>query len=104
MPPMTPNGIDLINKDDARRGVFTLIEHVAHARCADADKHLNKVRAADRKEWNIRFTRNSACEKRFTSARRPDHQDALGNASTQFLKFFRVTQKLDELQHFILSF
>ena len=46
---MTPDRVDFIDKDDARRGFLALLEHVAHARGADADKHFNKIRAADRK-------------------------------------------------------
>src|SRR5437763_4153444 len=101
---MTPNCVNLVDENNARRRFFTLLEHVAHARCTDADKHLNEVRAADGKEWNVRLARNGPRKERFASARRPDHQDAFWNASAEFLKFFRIAQKLDELLHFILCF
>src|SRR5206468_3129051 len=45
-----------------------------------------------------------ARQQRLAGAGRADHQDALGNAATELLKFFRVAQKLDELLHFILGF
>src|SRR5438045_8497368 len=101
---MTPNCVNLVDENNARRRFFTLLEHVAHARCTDADKHLNEVRAADGKEWNVRLARNGTRKERFASARRPDHQDAFWNASAEFLKFFRIAQKLDELLHFFLCF
>src|SRR6266487_2724152 len=104
MAAMAPDGVDLIDENNAGRGFLALLEHVAHARCADADKHLNKVRAADGKERNVRLACNGAREKRLTSARRPDHQNALWNASAELLKFFGIAQKLDELLHFILCF
>src|SRR5204863_7580037 len=77
---------------------------VAYARGADAYEHLNKLRTADGKERNIRFACNCARQECLTRARRPDHQDAFRNAATEFLKFFRVAQKLDQLLHFVLCF
>src|SRR5947207_9677022 len=101
---MTPDCVNLVDENDAGRGFFALFKHIAHARCADADKHLNEVRAADGKEGNVRLARNGPRKKRFASARRPDHQDAFWNASAEFLKFLWIAQKLDELLHFILCF
>ena len=83
---------------------FALLEHVAHARGADADEHLHEIRAADGKERHVSFSRDGAREQRLASARRADHQHALGNAAAEFLKFFRIAQELDELLHFVLGF
>ena len=41
------HSIDLINEDDAGHGLFCLVEEVAHTGCADADVHLDEVRAGD---------------------------------------------------------
>ena len=101
---MTPDCVNLVDENDAGRRFLALLKHIAHARCADADKHLNEVRAADGKEGDVRLARDGAREQCLTSARRPDHQDAFWNASAEFLKFFRIAQKLDELLHFILCF
>src|SRR5206468_7456909 len=101
---MTPDGVNLVDEDDAGRGLLPLLKHVADTARADAYEHFNKVRAADGKERNIRFTRDGARQERLTGAGRSDHQHALWNAATEFLKFFRVTQKLDELLHFVLCF
>src|SRR5437870_611105 len=101
---MAPNGVDLVDEYDARRGFFALLEHVADAACANANKHFNKVGAADGKEGDIGLACDGARQQRLARARRADHQHALGNAAAEFLKFFRVTQKLDELLHFIFCF
>src|SRR6266487_1636500 len=101
---MAPNGVDLVDENDARRGFFALLEHVADAACANAYEHFNKVGAADGKERDIRLTRDGARQKRLARARRPHHQNALWNAAAEFLKFLRVTQKFDELLHFVFGF
>src|SRR5438128_1830428 len=101
---MAPNGVDLVDENDARRGFFALLKHVADAACANAYEHFHKVRTADGKERNIRLTRDGARQKRLARARRANHQHALWNAAAKFLKFFRITQKLDELLHFIFCF
>src|SRR4029450_5267767 len=98
---MTPDGVDFVDKYDARRGLFTLLKHVADACCADTHKHLNKIRAADGKERNVRLAGNCAREKRFTGTRRPDHQHTFWHANHELLKFFRVPQKLHKLLYFI---
>ena len=104
VPAVTPDGVNFVDKYDARCGFLALLEHVANTACANADKHFNKVRAADGKEGNIRFACNRACQQRLACARRADHQDALGDAAAKFLEFFRITQKLDELLHFVFGF
>ena len=42
---MPPHGINLIDKDDARRLFFRLLKHVAHTRGANTNKHFYKVGA-----------------------------------------------------------
>ena len=43
--PVAADSIDLVDEDDARRVLFGLIEHVAHAAGADAHEHLDEVGA-----------------------------------------------------------
>src|SRR6201993_2322284 len=42
--------VDLVDEDDAGRVLLALFEHVADARGADADEHLDEIRARDREE------------------------------------------------------
>ena len=41
----TSDSVDFVDEDDARRVLLGLFEHVAHAACANADEHFDKVRA-----------------------------------------------------------
>src|SRR5437660_9094740 len=101
---MAPNGVDLVDENDARRGFFALLKHVADAACANAYEHFNKVGAADGKERDIRLTRDCARQNRLDLARRTNHQNALWNEATDLLKFYRITKKLEQLLHFVLCF
>src|SRR4029453_16915385 len=47
---MAADRVDLVDEDDARRVLLALLEQVADAAGADADEHLDEVRAADREE------------------------------------------------------
>ena len=75
------DGIDLVHEDDAGRGLLRLLEEVAHARCADADEHLDKVGAGDREERDARLARDGTREQRLTGAGRAVEQNALRNRS-----------------------
>jgi hypothetical protein len=50
---MTADRVDLVDEDDAGRVLLGLLEHVAHARGADADEHLDEVRTGDREERHL---------------------------------------------------
>src|SRR5205823_4031947 len=82
--------VDFVYENDARRGFLALLEHIAHTRCANADKHLNEVRAADREERDVRFSRDGASEQRFSRSRRAYEQDPFWNSPAKLLKFLRV--------------
>ena len=69
---MTAHGVDFIDENDARRRFLRLVKHVAHAACADADEHFDKVRARNREEWHIGFTGDGTCKQRLARARRAD--------------------------------
>ena len=61
--------VDLVDEHDARRVLLRLLEHVAHARRADADEHLDEVGAGDREERHLRLARDRAREQRLAGAR-----------------------------------
>jgi hypothetical protein len=47
---LASHGVDLVDEHDAGRMLLRLLEHVAHARRAHADEHLDEVGARDREE------------------------------------------------------
>ena len=79
------DGVDLVDEDDAGRVLLALLEQVADAAGADADEHLDEVRARDAEERHARFTGDGAREQRLAGARRAHHQDALGDAAAEAL-------------------
>src|SRR5215469_277047 len=101
---VTAYRVDFVDENDAGRRFLSLLEHVANARGPYADKHLHEVRAADGEKRHVSFTGDGARQQSLASARRADHQHALGNTATEFLKFFRIAQELDQLLHFVLGF
>src|SRR5256885_17265455 len=94
---MTAYRVDFVDENNAWRGFLALFEHVANARRADADEHLHEIGAADREERHVSFSRDGARQQGLASAGRADHQHALGNTATELLKFFRITQGLDQV-------
>ena len=51
---MAADGVDLVHEDDAGGVLLRLLEQVADAARADADEHLDEVRAGDREERHAR--------------------------------------------------
>src|SRR5438067_2433161 len=84
--PRAADRVDLVDEDDARRVLLRLLEHVAHARRADADEHLDEVGARDGKERNLRLTRDRAGEERLAGARVADHQHAARDTAAELLE------------------
>ena len=74
---MTADGVDLVDEDDAGRVLLALLEQVADAAGADADEHLDEVRAADREKRDVGFAGHGAGEQRLAGARRAHQQHAL---------------------------
>ena len=66
---MAADRVDLVDEDDAGRVLLALLEQVADARRADADEHLDEVRAADREERHVGFAGDGAREQRLAGAR-----------------------------------
>jgi len=93
---MTADRVNLVDEDNAGRVLFRLFEHVADARCADADKHLDEIGTGDREERHIGFAGDGARQKRFTGARRTDQQRAFRDLAAKALELHRVFQILDD--------
>ena len=83
------DGVNLVDEDDARRVLLALLEEVADAARADADEHLDEVRARDAEERHARLAGDGAREQRLAGARRADEEHALGNAPAEALELLR---------------
>ena len=94
---MAADGVDFVDEDDAGRVLLGLLEHVAHARGADADEHLDEVGARNGEERHVGFARDRARDQGLAGAGRPDQQHAARNPSAEPLVFSGVAQELDDL-------
>src|SRR5947209_11231142 len=99
---MTPDRIDLVDEDDTRGVLLALLEHVAHPAGADADKHLDEIRAGDREKRHVRLAGDGPRQQGFTGAGRTDQQDAFRYLAAEALEFLRVLQVLDDLLELLL--
>ena len=94
---MAADRVDLVDEDDARRVLLGLLEHVAHAAGADADEHLDEVRARDGEERHARLAGDGAGEQGLAGAGRADQQRALGDLAAELGEALRIAQELDDL-------
>ena len=94
---MTADGIDLVDENDAGRILLGLLEHVAHARCADADEHLHEVRARDGEEGNVGLAGHGARDQGLAGARRAYQQAAARDAPAEALELLRIAQEFHDL-------
>ena len=94
---MAADGVDLVHEDDAGRVLLGLLEEVADAAGADADEHLDEVRAGDREERDARLAGDGAGEQGLAGAGRPVEQHALGNPRAERLELLRVLEELLDL-------
>ena len=97
------DGVDLVDEDDARRVLLALLEQVAHAARADADEHLDEVRAGDAEERHARLAGDGAREERLAGAGRADHEHALRDAAAEALELLRVLEEGDDLLDLVLG-
>src|SRR6185503_10271048 len=100
---VTTDRVDLVDEDDAGRVLLALLEQVADAAGADADEHLDKVRAADREERHSRLAGDRAREQGLAGARRSHHQDALGDPSAEPRELLGVLEEGDDLLDLVLG-
>ncbi len=99
---VAPDGVDLVDEDDARSALLSLLEEVADAARADADEHFDEVGAGDREEGDSRFAGDRAREQRLARAGRPEQQHAARDLAAELLEFRRLLQELDDLHQFHL--
>ncbi len=88
--------VDLVDEDDARRIALGLIEQVADARGADADEHLDELRAGDREERDAGLAGDGPGHQRLAGAGRPDEQHAARDPRAERVELLRIFQELDD--------
>src|SRR5579875_2041892 len=98
------DSIDFVDEDDAGGVLLALFEEVANAAGADADEHLDEIRAGDGEEGDVGFAGDGAGEQGLAGARRPDHEDALGDAAAELLEFLGFAEELDDFLELFLGF
>jgi hypothetical protein len=100
---MAADRVDFVDEDDAGRILLRLLEHVAHARGADADEHLDEVGARNGEERHVGFARDRAGDQRLAGAGRPDEQHATRNLAAEALELARIAQELNDLLQVLLG-
>ncbi len=100
---MAADRVDLVDEDDARRMLLGLLEHVAHARGADADEHLDEVGTGDGEERHLRLAGDGARQQGLAGTGRAHHQHAARNLAAELLELARVAQELDHLGDLLLG-
>ena len=95
--------VDLVDEDDAGRVLLALLEEVAHAGGADADEHLDEVRAGDREERHAGLAGDRAREQRLAGAGRAHQQHALRDAAAEARELLRVLEEGDDLLELVLG-
>ena len=88
--------VDLVDEDDARRVALGLVEQVADAAGADADEHLDELRAGDREERHAGLAGDGPGHQRLAGARRAHQQHAARDARAERVELLGVLQELDD--------
>ena len=81
------DGVDLIDKDNARCLFLGLLEQVTHLRRAHADEHFHKLRTAHGKERHIRLAGDGLGKHGLAGSGRAYKQHALWHLCADLLVF-----------------
>ncbi len=100
--PVAPDGVDLVDEENARRVLLALVEEVPHAGGPHADEHLDEIRSAHREERHVGLAGHRLGEKRFPRPRRPEQEGPLRDPAAKSLKFLGIAEKLDDLLELLL--
>jgi hypothetical protein len=102
-PAGAPDGVELVDEDDAGGALGRLPEEVAHAGGAHPDEHLDEVRARDREEGHARLAGHRAGQQGLAGARGPDQQHALGDLAAQGGELLGGLEEVDDLLQLLLG-
>ena len=92
-----PDGVDLVDEHDRRGVLLGLLEEVADPARADADEHLDEVRAGDRVERDAGLAGDGAGEQGLAGAGRAVEQHALGDLGADGLELGGLLEELLDL-------
>ena len=92
-----PDGIELVDEDDRRRGLLGLLEEVAHARGADAHDRLDELRGRGREEGHARLAGHGTREQRLAGAGRARQQDPSRDAGAELAVTLGIAQEVHHL-------
>ena len=101
---LTTNGVDFVNKDDARHVFLCLFKQISNTACAYADKHFHKVGTTHGEEWYASLAGNCLCEQCFTSSWRAYKKHTLGDTRAHIYKALWILQKVYNFLEFFLFF
>ena len=101
---MAADRVDLIDKDDAGRLLFGLLEHVTNTGRTHAYEHLDKIRARDREKWHLGLTGDRLGEQGLTGSGLAHHEHAARDPAAQLLKTTGITQELNQLLYILFGF
>ena len=102
--PVTADGIDFIDENDAGRVLFGLLKHVADAGCANAHEHFDEIGARNREKGHFGLARNGARQEGLAGARRAHHQHTFRDLAAKFLELAGIFQEIDDFDDFLLCF
>ena len=91
------NGVDLVNKHNARGLFLGLLKQIAHACGALPHKHLHKLAARNGEKRHAGLARHRLCKQRFACARRAHQQGALGHGCANAVIFGGRVQEIHNL-------
>ena len=97
-----PDGVELVDEDDAGLVVARVLEQPAHTRGADAGVHLDEVRAAGEQERDARLAGDGTREERLAGSGRADQQDTLRHVAADGREAIRVAQEVDDFLDLVL--
>jgi len=97
---LPPDGVDLVDEDDARRVLLRVSEQASDARRADADEHLDELGTGAGDERDTGLARNRSGKQCFAGPGRTLEHHASGRLGTHFIILLGVRQEVHDLLEF----
>mmetsp|Transcript_19631 Transcript_19631/g.47518 ORF Transcript_19631/g.47518 Transcript_19631/m.47518 type:complete len:362 (-) Transcript_19631:881-1966(-) len=94
---LAAHGVDLIDEDDRRGLLASLLKQVAHTGGTHTHEHLHEITAAHGKEGNASFTCHGLRQQGLPRTRRPHQNTTLGDLCPQLLVLLGAAQEIHKL-------